>query len=521
MFSEAEKRALNPFFTNIDRNVFCLVNLPEVVKGALFSRYSRSPKSLRKILLDEFMVNRDLGFESRESTVNEKKAEEFYDRVLLGYGDDSVAELGGAHIALEGVSNMATKAIEDARIGLSFLEKSTRYVRFDDKRNGEYLFLREPDIMSSRHADLYLNTCNSLFDTYSKLMGPLIKYIEEKNPQGEESERAYDSTIRAKACDVLRGLLPASTLTNMGVFGNGRAFESLITKMLASDLSEVRSLGKSMEQELGKVIPSFVKRADNDQGKELQSYLRDTRHSMERLAFNLPEVSANSVTLIDSEGEDKAIAAMLYPYSSSSFDSILETVKMMSKVEKEKIALEYMGRRNNRRHKPGRALENVYYTFDILANYGAYRDLQRHRMLTQERQLLTTKHGYDTPKELIESGFDSEFRESMEASKSAFEEIKGMEKQAQYLVPMAFRMRWYITLNLRQLYFLCELRSSRQGHVDYRRIAQQLASIAREKSPLLASYMKFVDMDDYSLERLEAEKRLDRKIQERKSSSVL
>lgn len=501
------------YFTNTSKGVFCLVNLPEVVKGALFSRYSRSPKSLRAILTEEFLNNPNF------SGIDTKKAEDFYDRVLLGYGDDSVAELGGAHLAIEGISNIATKFVEDSRIGVSFLEKSTRYVRFDEKVNGNYQFFREPDIMSSRHADTYVQTCNMLFDAYSGLMNPITKFIEENNPRGEESDRAYKSAVRAKACDILRGLLPASVTTNLGMYGNGRAFEYLITKMASNDLAEVRNLGEEMRIELSKVIPSFVKRADSEHGREMRRYLSDTRKSMEAFSV-MGKASAKQIELIDNGNEDKAMAAMLYPFSNVPFSSILAEVRKMPHGRKEKIACEYIGRRANRRHKPGRALENVHYTFDILANYAAFRDIHRHRMLTQERQLLSTNHGYDMPKELLDSGFGGKFTECMVASRDAFGMMEGMEKQAQYLVPMAYRIRWYMTLSLREIYFLTELRSSQQGHPDYRKIAQSIHEIAKEKSPLLGAYMKFVDMNDYSLERLEAEKKTDRKIQERNSSSV-
>lgn len=519
MLSPREREVLGPYFTNLDDNVFCLTNLPEVVKGALFSRYSRSPKGLRRILLDEFIQDPEMQFSSivggpATQMISIKKAEEFYDRVLVGYGDDSVAELGGAHVALEGVSNLATKALEDCRIGISPLEKSTRYVRFDQKSDGEYQFYREPGIMASRHADLYLRTCDLLFDIYSRLMGPVMEFLMEKNPRGEETERAYESTIRAKACDVLRGLLPASTLTNLGLYGNGRAFEYLLIKMYASPLEEVRGLAGKMQNELSNVIPSFVKRADNEHGKATQKYMTERSEAIETLARPLRGGEASeSITLVDHTDETTALAAILYTHSHLPLASLREAVQRMTAGEKERLVDEAMGRRANRRHKPGRALENVHYTFDILANYGAYRDLQRHRMLTQEKQALSTRHGYDMPPEIPEAGFERDFRECMEAAKESFEAIhKDLPDQASYVVPMAFRLRWYMSMSLREAYFLCELRSSRQGHPDYRRIAQQMYLRIKDVHPLLAKHMKFVDMSDYSLERLEAEKKLDRKL---------
>ncbi|MEM0473402.1 MAG: FAD-dependent thymidylate synthase, partial [Candidatus Aenigmatarchaeota archaeon] len=255
-FNEKEKAILKPFFTNLDKPVFVLVNMPDVVKGTLFSRYSRSPKSLRRLLLDEFIQNPEMHFNEIvsmdekshfEKFIATKKAEEFYDRVLIGYGDDSVAELAGVHIACEDVSQLlAAKALEDNRIGISPLEKSTRYVWFDQKDNGKYKYYRDPDIMSSGFDGLYEETMDFLFDTYSELIPPLTEFIQKKFPKTDDvSDRAYQSATRAKVCDILRQLLPSSTLTNVGLFGNGRAFEYLLNKMYVSPLAEVRQLAES------------------------------------------------------------------------------------------------------------------------------------------------------------------------------------------------------------------------------------------------------------------------------------
>ena len=276
-FTDSERKLLEPFFSNMDKSIFVLTNLPEVVKGALFSRYSRSSKSLRRVLLEEFLQSDDLSLAQSlgapKSYVQTKKAEEFYERVLVGYGDDSVAELANAHIAIEDVSILATKTLEDSRIGLSPLEKSTRYVYFDNKRDEKWLYHREKTLMNSEFAKLYEETCDFCFQTYANLIPKISAWIMEKEPMQEGvTERAYKSTIRAKTCDLLRGLLPASTLTNMGMMGNGRAYEYLLTKLYSSDLSEFKDIGSIMQQELGKVIPSFVKRANDKYGQSMQQY---------------------------------------------------------------------------------------------------------------------------------------------------------------------------------------------------------------------------------------------------------
>ncbi|RLG19924.1 thymidylate synthase [Candidatus Micrarchaeota archaeon] len=533
-FSSEEQKVLSRFCSNLDKPVFVLLNLPEVVKGALFSRYSRSSKSLRRVLLDEFINRPEMGFseivgEGAKSGVEQavaiQKAEEFYNRVLVGYGDDSVAELGGAHIACEKVSNIASKVLEDSRIGLSPLEKSTRYVYFNKKEDGKYLFYREPEIMSSEHAELYESTCNLLFDTYSELLEPVKKYIMDNNPrEGDVSERAYNSTIRAKTCDILRGLLPAAALTNVGIFGNGRAFEYLITKMYASPLSEIQMLAREMQAELNKAIPSFVKRAQpsDKYGARTNSYLVQTREGMERashsLLSNAKIEASDDVVLVDyDENADvKAVVAMLYPYSHLPLSQLRTIVEKMSKEERAKVITEYVHRRENRRHKPGRALENIYYTFDILGNYGLYRDLHRHRILTQERQELSTLHGYDVPSELKEAGFADKFEKRMHEADSAYRQIaKEMPKQAQYVVPLAYKLRWYMKMNAREAFHFTELRSVVQGHADYRCIAQKMYLEIKRVHPSLAQHMKFIDMSrGERLERLGAEKKTDKKLKE-------
>ncbi|MEM5777189.1 MAG: FAD-dependent thymidylate synthase [Candidatus Aenigmatarchaeota archaeon] len=526
-FTEHEKAILKPFFTNLDKPVFVLVNLPEVVKGALFSRYSRSPKSLRRLLLEEFIENPEMNFKEIasmdekaifEKFVATKKAEEFYERVLVGYGDDSVAELTGVHLACEDISQLlAAKALEDNRIGISPLEKSTRYVWFDQKENGKYKYYRDPDIMHSGFDSLYEESMNFLFDTYSELIIPLSEFVQEKNPKPEDvSERAYEASIRAKVCDILRQLLPSCTLTNVGLFGNGRAFEYMLNKMYVSPLVEVRQLARLIQEELDKVIPSFVKRPKTDHGKMMQEYLKNTEDAMWSLVKLKEKPSKESIELVDydPDAEEKVISAILYPYTNLSMKQLREKVKKMTQDEKRKILNEYTGRRKIRQHKIGRSFENTFYTFDILAPLGAYKDLQRHRMLTQQRQLITTDYGFDVPREIVQAKLESKYKKAMTQASIAFNKIRDkMPFQAQYLVPLGFKIRWYFKLNLREVCHLTELRSSPQGHEYYRKIAQLIAVKVREIHPLLAEHAtKFVDFKDYSLERLDAEKRLDEKI---------
>lgn len=515
-FSEAEKQLLGRYFTNLDRPVFALRNLPEVVKGALFSRYSRTEKSLRRVLLDEFIHEPDSGFDrlaaapvAEDDMVAVRRAEEFYERVLVGYGDDSVAELAGAHVAVEQVSTLAAKAIEDSRIGISPLEKSTRYVRFDRPGpDGRFLYHRGADL---RHP-VYERAADALFATYSRLVEPVTNAIRQKFPQEDgETDRAWKSATRAKALDLLRGLLPAGTLTNLGLFGNGRAFEYLMTKLAAHELPECQELATDLHRELSLVIPSFVRRALDDRyGQPAAERMVATRMATARLARQgSPATTPPQVRLVDfdPDAERKVVAAALFPHSDASLaDQAGDPGAVLDAL---------MAGRANRRQRAPRALEHARYTFEITANFAAYRDLHRHRMLTQDRQPLGTSLGYDTPPGLAELGLAGEFQTAVEAAAAAHAELARDlgPAIAQYVVPLAFHVRWYFLVNLREVYHLCELRTTPQGHPDYRWVAQQMFLRVQEVHPRLAGYARFVDLGERDeLERRASERRIDQKL---------
>jgi thymidylate synthase ThyX len=535
-FSEKQVKVLERYVTNTDSNIFALRNLPEVVKGALFSRYSRSRLGLRSLLLKDFISNDETAFDAIVGARNDeeespedqviaiKKAQNFYDRILDGYGDDSIGELGGAHLAVENISMVATKIIEDCRIGGSPLEKSTRYIYFDQKVKGEYLFYREPILMTSAYREIYLDTCNMLFDTYSKLISPLTEVMEEKFPKTEEtSKAAYTAALRAKVLDCLRGLLPAGTLTNMGVYGNGRFFESLIQKLHGNNLAELQDIGKKSYEELNKVMPSFVRRSEPSHRhckafNDFNEKMEDERKALAEFSRDLPDRHTNSgVRLVehDPQAVEKVAAAMLFSHSNQGLPELQRYCSSLSGDEIERILDVAASGRENRRHKSPRALEHAHFTFEIVADYGIYRDLQRHRMLTQERQLLGCDYGYYFPPELEGTEMEKEYCHAMEKSKEVYDAIAGeLPEEGQYVVPMAYNIRWYFHVNLRALQWLTELRSSPQGHPGYRYIAQEMARLVSDKQPSFERYFKFVDYDGHELGRLKQEERIQRKTEQ-------
>lgn len=527
-FSEAQINILKRYVTNTTSHVFVLRNLPEVIKGALFSKYSRSVLGLRSLLLKDFISQEEAAFSAIAGKTNEEeevedqsqaitKAQRFYNNILDGYGDDSVGELGGAHLALENISMLAAKVIEDSRIGGSPLEKSTRYVYFDQKHHGEFLFYKEQVIMTSAYRQYYLDTCNSLFESYSKLIRPLTEIMEKKIPIGEnEPVGPYRASIRCKVLDCLRGLLPASTLTNMGIYGNGRFFEGLIQKLHCHNFSELQNLGKKVHQELSKEIPSFVTRSElghkHQKGfsvfkEQMDGELKNLseKHSVLLQKMRTPGVK---LTSYDPDSLYQVAAALLFDHSNASLLELQEYCRKLPKEELEAILDGACFSRENRRHKSPRALEHAIFTFDILADFGVYRDLQRHRMLTQERQFLTCDFGYYIPQELIGTPLEEEYVSAIENAKKAYNIIaRELPEEAQYVVPMAYNIHWYFHVNLRSLQWLCELRSAPQGHAGYRHIAQELARQVSEVIPEFKRFFKFVNFDDCDLGRLEQETR--------------
>jgi thymidylate synthase ThyX len=534
-FTAQERALLARFVTNTDGPVFALTNLPEVIKGALFSRYSRSPLGLRELLLKEFIADPAAEFaaigggaagaaeaDAAASHLAVQRAQDFYSRILDGYGDDSIGELGGAHLAIEEVSMIATKVLEDARIGGSPLEKSTRYVFFGDQVDGDYRFYKEPTLLASRHAERYLATCRMLFETYRTLIGPLTVHVERAWPQPPDSPAgAWRRSVRARVFDGLRGLLPASALTNMGVFGNGRFFEALLVRLRLSPLAELQALGDAMYAELAKLIPSFVRRADpahphfggfRDYDRALTGWLGSATAGLAGAVA--PERASGAqrqgAELLewDPDAPAKVLAALAFPQGAHELRRLREAAAALPAPEQARHFAELAALRGNRRHKPPRALELAAYTFDLLGDFGMYRDLHRHRMLTQQRQPLSTRHGYDLPEDLREAGLEAPFAAAMDAAAEAYEAIAAeLPAEAQYVVPMACHIRWQMHVNLRALIWLVELRSAPQGHPAYRRMAQHLYRLVAAAQPAFAPLFRFVDLEDYPLGRMGAEQR--------------
>jgi thymidylate synthase ThyX len=517
-FTDAERALLVPHFTNLDRPVFALVNLPETVKGALFARYSRYSGTVRRLYLEEFAADAESGSRPFDGAEGERAAG-LYERVFLGYGDDSIAQVGGAHVACEWVSNVLTKVLQRGRLA-AYLEQSTRYIPYDKpmSADGGYRYYRGEDLGPEFSAAM-----DKIFTIYSRSLQQVEQWAAERWPRGDdEPEGPWQRSIRAKALDLLRGLLPAATLSHVGIYASGQAYEQLLLRLMASPLPEARAYGGMILNELKRVMPSFVSRVERpDRGGEWIAYLQQRREQTEQWVSRLgldrrDEGEASpSVELVHVDGsEESLLAACLLESATVPETEVLARLDVLDRNERAELLAAMVGERQNRRHRPGRGFEALRYRFEIVSDYGAFRDLQRHRMLTVQWQRLGPDLGAGIPEEVREAGAGEEFERALEISRTEYERLvdAGLSEQAPYALSLAYRIRYTLDLNAREAMHLIELRSGREGHPTYRAVAQAMHERIAAVHPGVAATMSFVDDSrEPRLERIMSEIRTHRK----------
>lgn len=528
-----QKELLDQYVTNTSGQVFAITGLNGIV-GAVMARYSRAETGLRETLLREFI---------KEDKLKLSKAYKLIERVLIAYGDDSVGELEGAHLSFENISLLATKVIEHRRIGGSPIEQSTRYVRYDFKQpeHGYHYYL--PLVLGNGSGrETFRRLTDRIFDNYSAMWQPLHRYLERQKPMEEAQydlgegmqrlsdlddqrkitafKRTYRMDIKTKACDVLRAFLPLSTRANVGLFGNGRYFQNLISKMISSPLAESQDLGKQAFNELSKVIPHYVKRAavsdylqqndaamieigkryfgDLDPVGHLETYRIDPDHQ-----FVLDHMggtpTVESLSLANrAEQEINFLASLVYGYQRGSFLQVRNRLKALPADAHKAIMDAYYGERRTRRDRPERGLEHGYpYMFDIVTEWAVYKDLMRHRMGTIQIQPLAVDLGFEMPWELADAGLGKIAEETVAIAEELYDYLaKNYPEAREYAVLQGHKVRWLLGMNDRALMHMLELRTAPQGHPNYRKISQDLHHLAMEAYPNRASRMSFVNHDE-------------------------
>ena len=530
-FTDQELALLRDFVSDPTGNVFAILPRMPGMVGAAFARYSRAHGGFRETLLREFIQGGQL---------NPQHADELIQRILIAYGDDSVQELESAWLALESISNIATKAIEDRRLG-AYIEQSSRYVLYDERdEDGRFRYYREPAIMASPAlASRYTKVMDFVFETYCRLIEPMQEYFKRRKPleiaeyeirQGRgkirhadcqddverrDFERTWRFDIRTKTCDTLRILLPAATLTNVGMHANGRTFEHTLRRLYASNLAELQVLAAEARRALNAVIPRYVQRA----GRE--PYLTVTSKRMRELAVKLLggiapwKLGGAPVVDLLPPGYSRIhqIALMLFPYAEHHMRQLADIVSHLPAEMQQRIEDTYLGERKSRRDRPGRALEyGSRWNVELTLDFGIYRDLHRHRMLTHERQLFTVRLGFcEIPEEIAEAGYADDVRACAERVAPLYEVIRaGLGPEiAQYPVLFGFNVRCFLGMNDREAQHLLEIRTSPQGHRSYRRVCQEIAKkMALHTDPnWVERAFGFVDWNDYDWPRADSEAR--------------
>jgi thymidylate synthase ThyX len=522
-WSDRDRHFLQAFATNPDGIVSVLRNLPPEITGALCSRASRAAGSLLEVLLNEYIypiVNgddrtlaseledtvrflRDHGF---KHILNNQRAQAFYSKWLSQYGDDSIAQVTGTHVVVWGMSQVAMKFVEDQRVGLEPIEKSTRYVNFGSKVGGKYLYyVPKPDLEQLGLLGEYTRTMDSLFDAYVGLLPRLQEWLRRNFDE-------KDSILEKKAFDTLRGLLPMATLGQVAFRGNAQAFEYVINRTARHALGELRWLSQDLKRELDKEIPSLLLRVEDEKSGDYQSYLNARYPAVRSFVGEVPPepVTRPEVRLVeyDHDSELKILAGIIFQQTHVSWDHALDRAKALNGNDQRDLLQRYLLKRSVRWQKVGRAFENAYLRFEIVMDIGSYRDLHRHRMMTQERQRFSTLHGYSVPAELQQSGLADPFQQALDKAHVLFGKIESQDPElAQYVVPLAYRMRFYQWQNFRQLFWETELRTVSQGHPDYRFIEQEKYRLVKEKFPLIASFM-LVDTNEYTIARRGTEEQI-------------
>lgn len=518
-FSEDERAVLEHYFTSVDGPVFCLRNLNETVRAALFSRYSRSKSSMRRVFLDEFYHQIDHFDNQGGSEVGGERADKLFRRVIAEYGDDSVAQLAGVHVAFEGVSNVLTKLIERPRL-MSYLEQSTRYLSFGMRPDGTYPF-KVPTELNSKDAAAYTKSMNEIFVLYENIVAKVKKQLDEALP--DKNDRDMQRASQAASYDAARGVLPASVVSNVGVFGSPQSLEGLLMHLRASELEEARIYAEMAKEELVKVVPAFLSRLDQpDRGLRWVEYLSTTKSATsqfvdELVQYGEPSVDTLDVRLysFDVDGEGRIARDIICAAGNLSKEQGRSIVSQLTDKQIDELFAVYVGDRANRRHKPGRAFEATQYGFEVVSDYGSFRDLQRHRLLSIEWQTLDTSLGFNIPSLVSEADAQDDFCKAMDISQDINRDLslRYPKAVASYAVCMAFRIRYQMLMSAREAVHVCELRSQPSGHPAYRKVAQAMHRLIAEEAnhSRVAMSMTFVDHGEEKLGRLEQERRISEK----------
>ena len=517
--TETGRAYLKPLVTDTQADVFALTGQLDPERAAAsYARLSRSSNGIRELLVSEFAE-----IDSPDNIRDDYK-NKLLERIISNYGDDSVQQLAGIHVVIEGASNLLTKEVEWGRLA-AYLEQSSRYLDFGIKgKNGHYRYYQPPEL-PDRLQQKYCQTLDTIFEKYNLIRARLVKHIKASSTvPADQRDRAFENSCLAQASDAARVVLPVATQATVGIFASAQALENLIMRLRASRRHEARQVGSAILAQARQIMPVFFQRADQaNRGGAYTNYLTETKTRTEELVSEI--IKANpvepvkagtgqaSIDLYDYYPSDQnsLIADIIHETSDLSIKQAQTINHQLKPAQRQELIAGYCGQRYNRRHKPGRALERAHYSFDIICDYGIFRDLQRHRMVDGLTwQDLSPDHGYDIPDLIKQVDFEYLVNDCFELSENLYRQLDraGLRESCGQLVTLyGHKMRWKITYNARQAFHLHELRTTPQGHPNYRRLVNQMHNLIAGVHPDLAAAMIFVNQDeDPELTRLASEK---------------
>lgn len=511
-YSTEERQILEVFATNIDGYASVIRNLPPEVAGALISRASRSTKPLLRVLLDECILpllnEQDEASRAHAISVMQSPAQlnsllvqwgrKFYSKWYGEYGDDSIGQVTGAYLVYPLMSQIAIKHIQDQRIGIEPIEKSTRYVDYGKKVNGRYLYYIPKPHLPPSELDLYCTTMDMLFTTYADLTRKFIEWLRAERPSSPIA-------MEKKAFDTLRGLLPMATMSQLALRGNAQALEMLLNRSLLHPCGEVRFFAQETHKQLLLEIPSLMGRMEGEKAAAYREYMKNSQGKIAewvggyaRPYMRQAAVAGARLMDFDPDAEAKVIAGLLYEQMPGDWNDALVVAKnMIASGAADPFLDDVFKERSERWMKVPRALENAFVRFEIVMNIGAWRDLHRHRMHTQQRQDFSTRLGYAVPEEVVDAKLEEDYCNAMDAAETLYQQLLPLGQHvAQYAVPLGFNIRFQQYQNFREIFWEVELRTGSQGHPDYRKIEQEKYTLLSQAYPLLARHIK-ADMGDY------------------------
>ena len=502
--------------------VFAVYGVEPEIQAYAMAKYSRSSLSMKESL--------------KEITL--QKAEKFLNTFYFQYGHRSIADLAHIALAIERLSILAAIVVADEQ-RWDGQERSTRYQDF--RRSGYYT----PGFSDVSSETLYRETIESLFATYETISQRTFEYLVGITPRPAEMKAdAYERTLRARAFDISRYLLPLSTNTSMGEIVNARTLETQVAHLLAQPHKEVRDLGALLKQaavspaynaneeslralvaEIREVSPAIADRADRELLRAVRvaptlvkyadpnTYEIETRRELRQAAAELmgkaPIEAAPLVDLVDNEAERSAsngdlleielAATLIYGHCHYSYRQLRRTIAAAGETRRREII--DLGLRHRGKHDelPRVFSAGQQFQFDILMDIGGFRDMHRHRRCVQIMQDFTTAHGFDTPPEVEAAGVRGEYETAMKRVASAVQKLSanGSEEaaqNAQYAVPLAFRKRTLFKMDFAEAVYISELRTTPAGHASYRNVAYAMYEAVASKYPAMAKYFRVYDV---------------------------